>query len=61
MVRDDVLVLYVTGPRRGEVHLRAAEYVDESEEQTPESVEAAMRFVAPSFGAFFTSLRASRH
>jgi hypothetical protein len=54
--RDDFLLLYIRGPRRGEVHLVAWDYIDETQETTPEAIAEATYFVAPSFEAFFRGL-----
>jgi hypothetical protein len=56
VTRDDILLLYLRGPRKGEVHLRCDEYLDASKDATPQDVEAAIRFVARSFDDFFNGL-----
>ena len=59
VTRDDVLLLYLSGPRRGEIQVMCTEQIDESEEPTEQTVEAAIHFVAPSFGEFFSALYGS--
>lgn len=54
--RDDLLLIYLRGPRRGQVHLLCDAYLDAAQAPTPQATAAAIRFVAPSFEAFFSGL-----
>lgn len=60
VARDSFWLLFLQGPRRGEVHLVDWDEVDESgEEPSPEDLEPAMHLVAGSFGEAFGQLYAS--
>jgi len=60
VARDSFWLLFLRGPRRGEVHLVDWDEVAESgEERSPEDLEAAMHLVAGSFGEAFGKLYAS--
>ena len=58
VARDSFWLLYLRGPRRGEVHLIDWDEVDESggDERSPDDIEAGRRFIASSFGKAFASL-----
>ena len=56
VTRDDVLLIYIRGPRRGEVHLLCSDYLDAKEEATEQDVQGAIRFVARTFGEFLDGL-----
>ena len=56
-VGDSLLLLYLRGPRRGEVHLVDTNLVGEPLDlPTAEDIEKTREFVAPSFGAFLSML-----
>ena len=57
VARDSFWLLFLRGPRRGEVHLVDWDEVDEdSNEPSPEELEPAMHRVAGSFGEAFGKL-----
>ena len=60
VARDSFWLLFVSGPRSGEVHLVDWDEVDEGgDEPSPDDLEPAMHLVARSFGEAFGKLNES--
>ena len=55
--RDDALVLFYRGPRRGQVYLRYVAELDPADRRWEANVNIGLHFVAPSFSSFLGMLQ----